>query len=119
MGIKVNDMLEDIKHIMKNAVLIAPRIFELQAPIDSIEKDIDIFHLQNVDDIDYIIDKMEYLCAKYRNVYIVAETTALASLMCGFLSQDSYLEDTNFECNVFYLHFDKKISEYLPYRINE
>lgn len=116
---KLNDMLEDIAHIMKNAVLLAPRMFDKIEELKKIESDIDIFHLQDIGNFEYIFDKTEELCAKYRNVYILAETHPLMSCIAGMLAKPNWLESTNFECNVYYLVWDNKNSLFLPYKLNE
>lgn len=118
MSQKAVDILSDISLIMKNAVIIVPRVYDFLATID-FESNYDVFHLQKLDDVKYMIDKAEELCAKYRNIYIVRETHPLFACITGkFCSSEEWYK-TTFECNVFYLHFDKELKEYLPYKINE
>lgn len=111
-------MLDDLNKLIREAVLIAPKGFTPLASLDEF-KPFDTFTMHMVNDIDLIIDKAEETIGRYKNIYLVDGSPAVLSFFAGLFASGEAFKETLFECNVFYLHFDVKTGQYLPYKMNE
>jgi hypothetical protein len=115
---RTNEILDDIQFLMKNAVIIVPRLYTFLGPLDFETGPLDIFHLQK-NDIEYMIDKADEMGAQYRNIYIVPETHPVFAYFAGTHASADDEANTAFECNSYYLIFDPESRQYIPYKLNE
>lgn len=120
----MGNILEDINEILKDAVIVVPNKYKFKSDISLLHPNIDIYHLQLVNEEDFydeMVDKIEILLSKYKNIYILKNTHPLFAVYAGYMSSPSWVEDRlpTFQCNVFYIVYNKQLKEYIPYRINE